>query len=154
MEEFIKELLVAVGFAKKYGDICNSYPEYDKGMNFTKKQMEDIFMMCGFDLKYESKEKLFYKDYIIDSYNISIAITYKYGFIECFYTFLSSKSEERVRGRFNSIASIEDQDFRTKVAHNFPVATSMKDLEDILKRLMELHHEIIGLFKRKTQSIN
>lgn len=154
MEPFVKKFLVEIDFAKKYGDLCNSYTEYDGGMNFTKKQMEDVLLKFGFDLKYEPKEKCFNKDYAIGPYHvISIAMTFKYGFIECFYTFLNSKSEERVRGRFNSIASIEDEDFRTKVTHNFPVATSLTDLEDILKRIMHLHSEVIEVFEKKLQSI-
>jgi len=110
-------------------------------MTVTKDQMQEILVAGNFDAKYDSKGKSFYKDYSFGVYNVRLTMTYKYGFIECFYTL--SGNEERITGRFNSIATMQDEDFRTKVNHNFPIATSVADLENILNGIMHLHNEFI-----------
>ena len=92
---------------------------------------------------YTSKDKSFYQDYNLGSYCARIAITYKYGFIECFYSFWNPNNDERFRGRFNSIASIHDEDLKNKLSHNFPIATSIEDLELILNVIIELNNEFI-----------
>jgi len=142
-----------VNFAERYAEICNSYRAYDSGMSVTKKQVETIFSALNIKFTYESKEKSFYRDYTFGSYNARLAITYKYGFIECFYTFWSSENEDRVRGRFNSIALMQDEDFRSKVAHSFPIATSLEDLESILTGLIQLNNEVIGAFEKNITNL-
>lgn len=146
MKEFVTKILFQVNFAEKYKEICNSYANYDKGMSFSRKQVEDTLFL-GAELIYASKEKSFYKDYNIDPYTLRITITFKYGFIECFYTLWNSESEERIRGRFNSIASMQDQTFNTQVTHNFPVATSLDELEKIMKEVLKLNDEFVDQLK-------
>jgi hypothetical protein len=117
-------------------------------MNFTKKQVEDVLSSFNANLGYDSKEKSFYKDYVFGPYNARMTMTYKYGFIECFYTFWNTENKERVRGRFNSIASMQDEDFRNKVTHNFPVATSLEDIDSILKSIIQLNSEFMAQFEK------
>ena len=150
MKKVVREILVQISFADRYAEICNLHKEYSSCMNVTKNQMQEILLACNFDSEYDLKGKSFHMDYSFDTYQVRLAITYKYGFIECFYTLWGN--EDRISGRFNSIASMQDEDFRAKVTHNFPVATSVTDLESILKNILNLHNEFIEQFSKKVQN--
>ena len=148
MKELVKYILDKVSFAEKYAEICNSYKEYDNGMNFTKKQVESVLSSFNAGLVYASKDKSFYKDYVFGSYNARITMTYKYGFIECFYSLWNTENDDYVLGRFNSIASMQGEDFKSKVAHSFPVATSLEDIESILRSIVKLNSEFMEQFEK------
>ena len=143
MEEKIKLILANVGFADKYINICNAYSQFDNGMNFKKKEVFDAIHACNTVLKYSAPDKSFYEDYDFNANRVRFAMTYKYGFLECFYNVRNDENHQRVMGRFNSIAALQDIDFRSKVAHNFPVATSPEDLKSIVFSLLDLHSAVI-----------
>lgn len=152
MKELITHILINISFAERYAKICNSYKDYDNGMNFTKKQVENILLAHGADFTYVSKEKSFYKDYIFGTYNARVTMTYKYGFVEFFYSFWATESDEYFMGRFNTIASTQDGYFSDKVDYNFPIATSLVGLENILKGLIQLNSEFVEQLGKSLQN--
>jgi len=149
MKELFKKTLEQIRFSQKYIDVCNKFHDFDKGKNFNKNEVLEILNVFSWKLSYASKDKSFYQDYDYKYFKGRFTFTYKYGFIECFYVFWNKRTEERIRGRFNSIALIEDNDFESKVTYKFPIATSLNDLEGILKSLYKLHTNFIKTLEQK-----
>jgi hypothetical protein len=144
MKEYIKKTLKTISFSEKYIQICNDFPCYDLGMTLKKNDVDVLLKSNMIDLAYASKDKTYYKDYIIKDINIRFSFTFKYGFIECFYAIWNLDNSERIVGRFNSIATIIDEDFRNKVKYNFPIATTSNDLAQILKQTNYLHEDFLN----------
>ncbi|MEX1003203.1 MAG: hypothetical protein WDZ35_13880 [Crocinitomicaceae bacterium] len=147
MKENIIEFLKDVDFSKKYAFICNQYSNFNEGGHFNKKDLSEIFNVLNFDLKYASHDKSFFKDYEFDSFRFRFVLTYKYGFIECFYTFFNG-SDLPFGGRLNDISEWENKNFRSEAEHNFPIATSKEDLYGILSSLFELHSALLDKIEK------
>ncbi|HMM02488.1 MULTISPECIES: hypothetical protein [unclassified Dysgonomonas] len=147
MENKLIDILNKIEFSKKYIDICNRYSDFDNGKNFQKKDILEILLMNKIDMEFSSKEKLFYKDYFISNYIIRFLFSFKYGFIECFYTIRYNDDSENISGRFNSIATLQNADFNNMVKHKFPIATSIEDLQNILNELLRIHNDFIVRLK-------
>ena len=145
MEKVIYKVLKEIHFAEKYAEICNSFSNFNNGINFRKSVIIPMLEEHNLNMTYASREKLFYTD--IDHENISIRFSFstKHGFVEAFYVFRSSNGS-RVLGRFNSIAKIEKEDFDNNVKHPFPIATSVEDLKSILDTVFKLHQDYISNF--------
>ena len=143
MEEIINKVLKEIHFAQRFTELCNSFPNFDNGINFRKSVIIPILQEHNMNMTYASREKLFYTD--IDHKNISIRFSFstKHGFVEAFYVFRSTDGS-RVLGRFNSIAKIENEDFDNNVKHPFPIATSVEDLKSILDTVFKLHQDFIS----------
>lgn len=147
MKELIIKVLEQIQFVARYVNLCNSFKDYDSGATFKKSQIQAVINNCNRELNYSSKDKSFFQDFDLGDMNVRFLFTYKYGYIEAFYTILNKSTDERVRGRFNSIAKLNDEDFNEKVSHNFPVATDEKDLDLILRGIIELNSDFITKLK-------
>lgn len=143
MKDLLIDILENIGFAEVYTSVCNAYSNYDEGENFKKADVLKILEELESNLDYASREKVFYQDYSISDLSIRFSFTYKFGFIECFYAISSTESEDRIRGRFNTIATLERANFREQVKHNFPIATTLNELRSILRGLLELNDKFI-----------
>ncbi|MBP1618615.1 MAG: hypothetical protein H6Q14_2442 [Bacteroidetes bacterium] len=149
METITKEILIKIQFSEIYIDLCNKYCEFDNGGKFTKKEVESEIIRNELQMTFSSKEKLFYKDYVKNNLSIRFILSYKYGFIECFYTIKNLINSEKIEGRFNTIATLQNVNFNNLVKHKFPIATSLEDLKEILSTILKLHTDFIEKFKEK-----
>jgi len=143
MKDVIVKVLKEIDFAQIYQNLCNQYNNFDNGMNFNKNEINNILNSNNISLDFSSKEKSFYKDYYLFEVTVRFTMTYKQGFIECFYTIWNEDNSNRILGRFNSIAMLQDLDFNSSVKHKFPIATSLKDLNNILTIILKLHCDFI-----------
>lgn len=143
MEEILIEILIKIQFSEIYINLCNKYCEFDNGGKFTKKEVESEIIKRELQMIFSSKEKLFYKDYVKNNLKIRFILSYKYGFIECFYTIQSLINSEKIEGRFNTIATLQNLNFNNLVKHKFPIATSLDDLKEILGIVFDLNNNLI-----------
>lgn len=146
MKTLILQHLKNVHFSDRYIKICNEYSQYENGKDFKKNDFNDIGDDRIAKFTYMAKDKSFYQDYLFGKFNARFTFSFKYGFIECFYSFWQDNGAERIDGRFNSIAKLIDNDFESKVKHKFPIATSSEDLKAILTVLLDLNTEVMNTF--------
>lgn len=139
----IEKTLSDIGFAKRYILLCNKFSDFNNGKNFTKKDIIGIFNKDAFNMEFNSKESLFFKNYVVANLMIRFLFGYKYGFIDCRYWILEY-NETLLNGSFREIALMEDKEFNEKVAYRFPIATSLSDLKDILDSIFNLNDDFIS----------
>lgn len=148
LKETVKSALDKIQFAERYIELCNGFKDYDDGKSFKKNEVQEVLKRNGFTGNYASSDKSFFTDYVKSGTAVRHTLTYKRGFIECFYSFQNEETKERVIGRFNSIAKMEDENFDDQVLHKFPIATSLEDLEKILAELLQLHNDFMEQFEK------
>lgn len=149
MKNFIIEALEQSNFSSRYINLCNDYTNVDNGATFKKNDLLRILNGLDIDLTYSSNEKLFYKDYEINDSSIRFILPFKYGFIDCSYTIWNILKEFRIGGSFANFSLMIDKAFESKVTYKFPIATSMEDLEFIVKNIIQLHGDFIGYLIKK-----
>lgn len=142
MDDKIIEILNNINFTNRYIVLCNRFSDYNNGLNFTKQEMLAIIDK-SIQLEFSSKEKVFFKDYLIKNFNVRFLLGYKYGFIDCRY-WISEGDETIMNGSFREIALMEDKEFNEKVSYRFPIATSIDDLKYILNKITSLNDEFIN----------
>jgi hypothetical protein len=148
MENKLIMILKEINFSSSYITLCNKFSDFNNGKNFSKQEILNALTDNKIQMKFSSKEKLFFKDYFINDITIRFLFEYKFGCIDCRYWF--SKNEETIfNGSFREISLLEDKEFNEKVSYRFPIATSIDDLEDILKKLIELNNDFIMEFKEE-----
>lgn len=152
MEELVKESLRSVSFSERYIELCNSYNDFENGGSFKKQTISDILRDTDSQLKYSSREKLYFKDYKYKDINLRFVLPYKYGFIDCMYALWDDDNTERIRGSFATLSSLIDPEFSSKVSHKFPIATCECELKDIINSLLVLHNNFVKMYEEKLMS--
>jgi hypothetical protein len=147
MKDIVIKVLKNINFAQIYQHLCNHYNNFHNGINFKKNEINNILKNNNINLDFSSNEKTFYKEYYLSEITVNFAMTYKHGFIECFYTIWNKDNSIRILGRFNSIATLQNSDFNNMVNHKFPIATSLEDLNNILEIIFKLHDDFIKNLK-------
>ena len=112
-------------------------------MTFKKDDLLHILNALKTNLKYSSKEKVFYANVMIYGNSLRYILPYKYGFIDCSYTFWNESNNFRIGGSFAEFSLMIDEEFENKVDFKFPIATSLPDLEKILKQVLNLHTDFV-----------
>jgi len=149
MKEAIKRTLINVNFSERYITICNKFTDFNNRKNFKKKELQEILTRMNSDLKYSSRESIFLKDYKFGNITVRIIVPFKSGLIDCTYAIWTEGFKERVNDSFFGIATIEKPDIESKVqGYKFPIATSVDELEIILKEIIELHNNFIDEYSK------
>lgn len=147
MKEQVIEALERSNFVGRYILLCNGYKDVDNGMTFKKGDLTHALNDFDNNLHYSSKEKLFYQDSLINGNSLRYVLPYKYGFIDCSYTIWNDSNDPRIRGSFAKFSQMVDAEFENKVEYKFPIATSLTDLEKILKQVIDLHTDFLKAFE-------
>ncbi len=145
MNNSVIEVLKKINFHSRYANICNNYSNYDDGKSFRKNEVDKVLKELEAVLDYSSIDKTYFKDYIFNEISIRFSFTFKYGFIEAFYFISNSVTEDRIRGRFNTIASLVDGNFSAQVNYNFPIVTNVEELTMVISNILELNNDFIKL---------
>ena len=62
MKRLIYNVLKEIHFAEKYVELCNSFPNFDNGINFRRSVIITMLEEHNLNMTYASREKLFYTD--------------------------------------------------------------------------------------------
>ncbi|QAR30538.1 hypothetical protein EQP59_03795 [Ornithobacterium rhinotracheale] len=153
MENKLIMILEEINFTSRYIALCNKFSDFNNGINFSKQEILNCLINNNIQMKFIPKEKLFFKDYFINDITIRFLFEYKYGCIDCRYWIF--KNEDTVfNGSFREVSLVEDKGFNEKVSYRFPIATSLHDLQEILKKIIELNSDFIIEFKREVLKLS
>lgn len=143
MKNKIINVLNKIDFANRYISLCNNFPDFNNGKNFTKNEVLDVIVDNAVDMKFISKEKLFIRDHFINDFTTRLIIGYKNGFIDCMY-WIFENEETILNESFRGVSLLQEKEFNEKVLFRFPIATSIEDLQQILKELLLLNNDFIS----------
>ena len=143
MKEKILIAFKKVDFSNRYMNLCNKFDDFDNGVKFHNNDVANSIAQVNGELRYSSKENLFIKDYSINEINARFILSFKYGFIDCTYAFWTEGFKERLNESLYGIALMLDRDVESKITYKFPIATNMKDLDEIVKEVLEINSEVM-----------
>ncbi len=145
MKDQIINALSKINFTEKYSRLCNQFSDLNEGASFTKDEVAIILAACDLIANFASKDKSFYHDIKFSDIELRLTITYKYGYIECFYTFRQA-NQIPIGGRFNDFCEMEIEGSTRELKNKFPIAHSKSDLVEILKTISMLHKSLVEQF--------
>ncbi|WP_339660905.1 hypothetical protein [uncultured Polaribacter sp.] len=147
MIQILRTHLIKVNFSEKYASICNAYKDFENGKKIFKKQIDTVIESNNFDLEYNSKDKVYYKDYILNKFLLRFSFKIKDGMVELFYFITDKSNNEFVVKRFNSMCKIENEKFDDLVKHPVPIVSTLEGFNEVLSESLFLHNEFISTFQ-------
>lgn len=148
MKEKLSSIFKKINFSSRYLTLCNKFNDFENGAKFHKNEVAVSIAKVNGELKYTSREKLFMKDYNIAGINARLILSFNYGFIDCTYAFWTEGYKERLNESLYGIALMVDIDAESKITYKFPIATNKDELDEIVKEVLQINSEIIGLLNR------
>jgi len=152
MSQLVKEILTRINFAEKYQEVCNKFSNLENGLTFKRLDVKKVLALCNINLCYAVNEKCFYMDYSFKDSNLRFTMSFKHGYVECFYAIWNKNDSDRVVGRFNTFATLQNPQFNDITKHKFPIATSKEELQDIIGEIWDLHNNFLTAFEYATTS--
>lgn len=137
-EKKILEFFNKINISKRYVDLCNNFSDFENSKTPNKNEVLNILNKNNIDLKYSKQDKIFYENIKINEDNYRFYISVNYGIIASVYM-IWNEDKTILNNNSYEISEKIDDEILEKIKHRFPIATSEKDLEEILEEILDIY---------------
>lgn len=139
MEKLIFETLKKINLDIEYKALCFEYNDFERAINLGKKEVEPIIKSYDPDFSYISKDRTFLKEMFFEGYTVRFFIGFKRGVIGFGYLiWKEGENHNFYKGNLHTLSKQINSEFEKKGGYNFPMATSLNDLKEILFKIFVL----------------
>ncbi len=144
----IRDILKLISYDKKFTDMCNRYSDWDHAANLNRKDIGRLINNHDSEFNYISRDRVFMKEFPYKDYTIRFFISYRDGLIGFGYLiWKEAESHKYYKGNMLTLAKILDTNIRDHISYSAPIATSLKDFENIISEIFNLYDSFEQKFK-------